>query len=254
MVLHPVFSWHWKTQMVTLMHCASYHPHDICGDELGGRSASISKARQQGMVFCSSHHDPWASNDQLWSKKTYHRKGSLESFRYHSAILHGNHFTFPSQKLFSILSLSLPQSKGLCSSQVHPNCGFSVAFFTQDSLFTYKFFKQTTVALGQKTGVWLLDCLFSAFFWAAVILLPGSKVKIIMMDLQREDASAVSADEGISWWLNQPICKICTSKRESSPNRGENTVFETTPTSRCVHGPYVVRSPVISSCWSLLQY
>lgn len=51
------------------MHCASYHPHDICGDELGGRSASISKARQQGMVFCSSHHDPWASNDQLWSKK-----------------------------------------------------------------------------------------------------------------------------------------------------------------------------------------
>ena len=116
------------------------------------------------MVFCSSHHDPWASNDQLWSKKTYHRKGSLESFRYHSAILHGNHFTFPSQKLFSILSLSLPQSKGLCSSQVHPNCGFSVAFFTQDSLFTYKFFKQTTVALGQKTGAWLLDCSILIFF------------------------------------------------------------------------------------------
>ena len=85
-------------------------------------------------------------------KKTYHRKGSLESFviGYHSAILHGNHFTFPSQKLFSILSLSLPQSKGLCSSQVHPNCSFSAAFFTQDSLFTYNFSSKQLLHWGRK--------------------------------------------------------------------------------------------------------
>ena len=32
-----------------------------------------------------------------------------------------------------------------------------------------------------------------------------------------------------SWWLNQPIWKICSSKWESSPNRDENKkIFETT--------------------------
>ena len=170
---------------------------------------------------------------QLWSSNLPPKR-IIGIIGYHSAILHGNHFTFPSQKLFSILSLCLLEFTGRLKAYVFepstPQLWLDrAAFFTQHSLFTYNFSSKQLLHWGRKLAQPAPEsCLLPSFFGAAVILLPGSKVKI-MMDLQREDASAICADGGISWWLNQPIGKICTSNLRNLPqNRGENTtVFET---------------------------
>ena len=71
---------HGTSTVVTLMHCASYHPHiSVVMSWVVG---------QQGMVFWSSYHEPWAST---LADPTYHER-IIGIIGYHSAILHGNHF------------------------------------------------------------------------------------------------------------------------------------------------------------------
>ena len=50
-----------------------------------------------------------------------------------------------------------------------------------------------------------------------------------------------------SWWLNQPLWKICSSKWESSPNRGENKTClkprPSLPWAKEHHGCWMLKEP-----------
>ena len=51
------------------------------------------------------------------------------------------------------------------------------------------------------------------------------KVPIVLLEKNRRNAPFFWISPLSSWWLNQPIWKICSSNWKSSPNRGENKKY-----------------------------